>query len=141
MRRGKKFIILTVLGTVVLAGSITGVVLAQNDDDSQPEVRHEALLERTCTIYEDNTGVSIDPEALKGALVQAQNEMRIEALENRLQSLVEQDKLTQEQADQYLQWRQSKPDIPAGFGFRSPRFFAMGGPRGWGGMCAPQPPE
>jgi len=50
VRRSKKFIILTVLGTVVLVGSITGVGLAQNGDDSQPEARHEALLERACKI-------------------------------------------------------------------------------------------
>jgi hypothetical protein len=141
VRRSKKFIILTVLGTVVLVGSITGVVLAQNGDDSQPGVGHEALLERTCTIYEDNTGVAIDPEALKDALAQAQSEMRAEALQNRLQSLVEQGKLTQEQADQYLEWWQAKPDAPAGFGFRGPGFPGMGGPRGQGGLCAPQPAE
>ena len=63
MRRSKKFIILTVLGTVVLVGSITGVILAQNGDDSQPEARREALLEKVCAIYEDKTGDDIDPEA------------------------------------------------------------------------------
>jgi hypothetical protein len=141
VRRSKKFIILTVLGTMVLVGSITGVVLAQNGDDSQPGVGPEALLERACTIYEDNTGVAIDPEALKDALAQAQSEMRAEALQNRLQSLVEQGKLTQEQADQYLEWWQEKPDVTAEFGFRGPGFPGMRGPRGWGGLCAPQPAE
>ena len=141
MRRSKKFIILTVLGTVVLVGSITGVVLAQNGDDSQPKLGPEALLERACTIYENNTGVAIDQEALKDALGQAQNEMRIEALQNRLQYQVEQGKLTQDEADQYLEWWQSKPDAPAGFGFRGPGFPGMRGPRGWGGLCAPQPAE
>jgi hypothetical protein len=141
MRRSKKFIILTVLGTVVLVGSITGVVLAQNGDNSQPELGPEALLERACTIYEDNTGVAIDSQELEKALAQAQSEMRAEALQNRLQSLVGEGKITQEQADQYLEWWQSKPDVPAGFGFRGSGFPGMGGPRGWGGLCAPQPAE
>jgi hypothetical protein len=141
MRRSKKFIILTVLGTVVLVGSITGVVLAQNNDDSQPEVGPETLLEKVCAVYEENTGVSIDSQELEKAFAQAQSEIQAEALKNRLQSLVEQGKINQEQADQYLEWWQSKPDVPTESGFRICGFPGMRGPRGWGGLCAPQPSE
>jgi len=137
MRRSKKFIILAVLGTVVLVGSITGVVLAQNGDDSQPEARHEALLERVCEIYKENTGVAIDPQELEDAFAQAQSEMRTEALKSCLQKLVDEGKITQEQADQYLEWWQSRPDVPAGFGFGGPGFPGRGGPRGWGRLCPP----
>jgi hypothetical protein len=136
MRRSKKFVLATALAAVVLVGSITGVVLAQNGDDSQPQARHGALLERVCAIYEDNTGVAIDPEALKDAFAQAQREMRAEAVRNRLQSLVGEGKITQDEADQYLEWWQSKPDVPLIFRFRE-----RCGPLGWGGLRVPQPAE
>jgi hypothetical protein len=144
MRRSKKFIILTVLGAVVLVGSITGVVLAQtgNTNDSQAKAGPEALLAKVCEIYQQNTGVTIDSQELQKAFDQAQSDMRTEALKNRLQSLVDGGKITQDQADQYLKWWQSKPDVPAEFGFRGDAGLpGMGGPHGWGGLCAPQPPE
>src|SRR4030043_1437598 len=141
MRRSKKFVLVTILATVGLVGSITGVVLAQNGDDSQPKAGPEALLERVSEIYEENTGVAIDSQKLKEAFAQAQSEIRGEAVKNRLQSLVDEGKLTQEQADQYLEWWQSKPDVPAGFDFGGLGFCGRGGSRGWGGDCAPQPSE
>ena len=103
MWRSKKFIIVVVLVAVILSGTIGGVVLATNGGEIEPEAQHEALLDRVCEIYQENTGVAIDQEALKNAFAQAQDEMRTEALENYLRSLVEQNKITQEQADDYLQ--------------------------------------
>ncbi len=80
---------------------------------SQPFDRREALLDRACAIYQENTGVAIDSEQLKDALHQAQSELQEEALESKLQNLVEDGKLTREEADQYLEWWQSRPDIEA----------------------------
>lgn len=136
MWRTKKFIVSAVLATVLLAGSTVGVVLAQtgNGDDGQPEARDAALLDKVCEIYEQNTGVSIDSEALKDAFIQAQGEMRNEALGNRLDKLVEDGKITQDEANEYLEWWESKPDVPAGFGFRGN---AHGGLRGFGGPYVP----
>jgi len=141
MRRSKKFVLVTVLATVVLVGSITGVVLAQNGDDSQPKAGSEALLARVCEVYEENTGVAIDSQVLKDSFAQVQSEMQDEALQTRLQNLVDEGKITQDEADQYKEWWQSRPDVPAGFGFRGHGFPGMGGPRGWGGLCVPQPSE
>ena len=120
MWKSKKFIIGALLATVVLVGGIGGAVLAQTGDEdvSQPAAQHEALLERVTEIYQENTGVAIDPQQLKDAFTQASSEMRIEALQSHLQDLVDQGKITQEQADQYLEWWESKPDFPARFGFR-----------------------
>jgi len=142
MWRSKKFIIVAVLAAVMLVGTISGVVVAaDNGDDSEPEARYEALLNRVCEIYQEKTGVTIDQEALKDAFAQAQSEMQTEALGNYLQSLVEQDKITQEQADDYLEWWQGRPDVPARFGFGDRGGFrGMGGPRGmrsFGWPCAP----
>ena len=140
MWRSKKFIIVAVLAAVMLAGTISGVVVAaDNGDDSKPEARYEALLNRVCEIYQEKTGVTIDQEALKDAFAQAQSEMQTEALENYLQSLVEQDKITQAQADEYLEWWQAKPDVSFGFGFGGRGGFrGMGGMRGFGWPCVPQ---
>jgi hypothetical protein len=130
MWRSKKFVLAVVLVVVIVAGSIGGVVLAaDNGDGSQTETRCEALLDRACEIYEQQTGVAIDQEVLKDAFVQAQDEMQSEALQNYLDKLVEQGKITQEEADEYLTWWQAKPDISIGFGLRGhSRLFGMGGP-------------
>ena len=139
MWRSKKFIIVAVLTAVVLVGSIGGIVLAaDNGDDSQPAARYQALLDRVCEIYQEKTGVTIDQEALKDAFAQAKGEMRAEALQNRLQSLVDEGQITQEQADEYLEWQQSRPDVPVQFGFRGHvGFRGMGGMRGFGAPCVP----
>ncbi len=132
MWRSKKVIAITVLATLLVIGSIGGVVLAtDNGDDGEPEAKYEALLDRVCEIYQENTGVAIDQEALKDAFAQAQSEMQTEALENYLQSLVDEEKITQAQADEYLDWWQAKPDVSFGFGFGGRGGFrGMGGPRG-----------
>jgi hypothetical protein len=136
MWRSKKVIVIAVLATVLLAGSIGGVAFAQadNGDDGQPEPKCGALLDRVCEIYEDKTGVAIDSEALKDSFAQAQGEMRNEALENHLDKLVEDGKITRDEANEFLEWQQSRPDVPVQFGFRGR---GMGGPRGWGGLSAP----
>jgi len=132
MRRRKKFIIITVTVAAVVAGCLAGVVFAKpgNGDNNQPESKCGALLDRVCEIYQENTGVAIDPQQLKDAFVQAQGETELNALKSRLRSLVDQGKITQEEADQYLEWWKSKPDVPFNFGFRGFR----GGPQlgGWG---------
>jgi hypothetical protein len=124
MSRNKKVILLAALATVLIIGSIAGVTLAQtrSGNESQPESQHQALLERVSEIYQENTGVAIDVQQLKDAFAQAQTEMQNEALENWLENLVSEGKITQEQADEYLQWWQSRPDIP------------LLEPRGGGGM-------
>jgi hypothetical protein len=145
MFRSKKLIVGVVLAAVLLAGSIGGVALANGDDDENlPEARYGALLDKVCEIYKGKTGVAIDPEELEDAFAEAQSEMRTEALENHLQSLVEQDEITQDEADQYKAWLESKPDVALGFGFRGQGGFrghggfpGMGGMHGFGGSCPP----
>jgi hypothetical protein len=146
MWRSKKFLLITVLAVVALAGSIGGVALAQSGDgdNSQPVAQHQALLDKVCAIYEENTGTAIDSGELQKAFDQARSEMRDEALNSYLQKLVDEGKITQEQADQYKAWLKSKPevDIPLapGFGLGMHRGFGGGGDfPGWGE--APQPTE
>jgi uncharacterized membrane protein len=116
----RKWFIPVVVVTVLLIGGVTGgLVVAANNSSSnttagnqtQATDQYQALLDRVCAIYEENTGVAIDSGQLKDALEQARSEMRDEALQNWLQNLVDKGKITQEEADQYLTWWQSRPDI------------------------------
>lgn len=139
MWRSKKFIVIAVLSAVVLVGSIGGVVLAQTEnEDSNLGNQRTALLERVSAIYQEKTGNAIDPQVLEDSFTQAQSELRDEALDNYLQKLVDEGKITQDEADQYKTWRQARPDVSIGFGFRGHGGFrGMGGPGFFGGPCAP----
>ena len=142
MWRKKKFIVAVVLAGLLLAGSIGGVVLAaDNEDNSQPGAPFGTMLDKVCEIYENNTGDEIDPEALQAAFTQAQGEIRIEAMQDRLQYLVEQGKMTQEEADGMQEWLETRPDIANGFGsFRGhDGFRGMCGMRGFNCPYPPQP--
>jgi hypothetical protein len=139
MWRSKKFLIIGVLATVLIAGAcIGGVALAQdNEDDSQPTAAINTLWDKVATILQ-NEGVNVTSEQLKDAFTQAGKEMQTQALQDYLKNLVTQGKITQGQADDYLKWWQAKPDVPIGFGLRGHgRLPGMGGFRGWGGPSAP----
>ncbi len=98
MWRSKKFILSALLATVLVVGSIGGIALAQdNGDDSQPKT----LLARVAEI------LGIDQQEVEGAFAQARTEMRDEAI----QRLVDEGRITQEQADQYKVWLKSMPDM------------------------------
>jgi hypothetical protein len=122
----KKIVLLAAVAVAVLiSGVVAGVTLAQsgNSTQTQANTRYQELLNKVATIYQQNTGVTIDPQQLETAFTQAQKEMQSEALQTWLQNLVTQGKITQAQADQYLQWWNSKPDVPL-----------LGLPRGGGMM-------
>jgi len=80
--------------------------------------------------------------------------MQDEALDSYLQELVDEGKITQDEADQYKawwqarpdmepfrqqleEWQQARPDIQLRFGFEGGGFPGMHGMRGFGGRCAP----
>ncbi len=133
MWRTKKFIIIAVSLAVLLAVGIGGVVLAaDNQDTSQAKAPGEELFTKVCAIYQEKTGVALDQAALKDAFTQAGSEIRKEMEQSRLQNLVTQGKITQDQADQFLKWLDSRPNVPSGFGFRG-----FGGFPGGGGPWAP----
>jgi hypothetical protein len=135
MWRRKKFIAI-VLATVLVVGGSVGVVLAADDGDgngSPPEAQHVALLDKVCAIYEENTDATIDPQALQDAFAQARSEMRDEALKKRLEHMEEQGRITEGEAGEYLEWWQSKPDVPLRFGFKC--HSRLGG---WGQPCVPR---
>ncbi len=143
MWKSKKFILIAVLVALVLVGSLAGVAFAQTGSASDGSGK--TLLARVAAI------LGIDQQKVEDAFAQAQSEMQEEALDSYLKNLVDQGKITQEQADQYKKWWQSRPDmgqyrqqlkewqeampdLPFGFGFRGYRgFHGVGGFRGWAG--------
>jgi hypothetical protein len=133
MWKRKWFIPVVVVSVLLIAGIVGGVVAAGSDssgnaeDQSQITDQYQALLDRVCAIYEEKTGVAIDSEQLRDALDQAQGDLQEEALETRLQNLVDEGKITQEKADNYLEWWQSRPDIEVPLP-------GLGGPSHGGGM-------
>ena len=136
MWRSKKFIAIVVASVLVIGGLVGGIVAADtgNEDEWSPGAQHAAMLDRVCAIYQENTGTPIDPEALQDAFAQASSEMRAEALQSRLQKLVDEGQISQDQADQYLEWWQGRPEdmpLPSPFG----RFGSHGfrGDMQWGG--------
>ena len=135
MWRKKRWGIVLVLGIVALLfGILSGVVLAQNE--STGDSSGKTLLARVAAI------LGIEQQEVEDAFTQAQKEMRDEALDNQLKSLVEKGKMTQEQAGQYKQWWQSKPDIP-GLEPRSYKGLPGGfyGPRSFHGWYKPFGPS
>jgi len=145
MWRSKKFIIIAILTVVVLAGILGGVAIANADDQNTNQTsttnNFTTLLDKVATIYQQNTSVAIDSQELQKAFTQAQKEMRTEALDKYLNSLVDQGKITQDQAKQYKDWLNSKPDVQIGPGAKGGlrgfgRFGGMFGGR-FGGWCPP----
>ena len=113
MWRSKKFIVIALMAAVVLVGSIGGVVLAQMEDgdETEPETKCQALLDRIGEIYQEKTGVAINQEAIKDAFAQAQSEIRDEALDRYLQNLVDEGRINEEEARQYKEWWRARPDM------------------------------
>lgn len=139
----KKFIIAMVVAAVLAIVSIGGVVLAQDngdEDGTQPEARHAALMERVCEIYQDNTGTAINAEELQNAFAQARGEMLEAAIEARIAEMVENGVLDETQAQELREWLEARPeDVPfrPGLGGRCmPRGF--GGPGGFGPPPLPE---
>jgi hypothetical protein len=141
MLRSKKFIFIALLAIIVLAGTIGGVVLAQTDEEESQPV---TLLDRVTTILNDQ-GVVITSDQLKDAFTQAGNDIRNEALDKRLQDLVDQGTITDQQAQDYKAWLESRPDVPFQFGLRNEggmKLFGGFDRHGFGfhGGCEPSEP-
>jgi hypothetical protein len=110
MWRNKKWALAIVLAVVVIlaVGVIGGVVYAQSGPGTPANNTGDKLMAKVA----EKLGISQDK--LETAFKDAQKELREEALSSRLDKLVEEGKITQEQADKYQEWWQSRPDVPVG---------------------------
>ena len=125
MWKRKKFII-PLVGAGVLVGSLAGAAFAQEGDGVGPPPGG-TLIERLAE------KLGIEQSELETAFAEVRSEMRDEAMSSRLEELVEQGRLTQEEADQFREWRQARPEMELGkFGDHGGHLRPAFGPRGQG---------
>jgi len=121
--RKLRIIIPIAIAVVAIATISISVVLAQENEKGESNASR--LAAKVAVI------LGLDTAVVDDAIKQARRELRDEAGQKKLNALVEKGRLTQEQADEYLNWIQSKPEgIPA-IGKQS--FGKMGHHKGWKG--------
>jgi hypothetical protein len=145
MWKSKKLWIPALIIAVVLIASTAGIVMAQTPTPTPatpPAFNPGANFDRALEIYKQNTGTAIDKAKLQDALNQAQKEARDKALDTFLQNQVTAGKMTADQAKQYKDWVNSKPNVPGFAPFRGGPMMRGFGFRGgcWGGNLPPAPP-
>ena len=122
MRR-MRIIIPIAMAVVVVTAIGFGVAFAQGNEKGHSNASR--LAAKVAVI------LGLDTAVVDDAIKQARRELRDESGQKKLNALVENGRLTQEQADEYLNWIQSKPEgIPA-IGKQS--FGKMGHHKGWKG--------
>lgn len=114
MWKTKKFIVVAALLAVALVAGTTGAVLAQ--DNNYGTGPNQTLLTRVAEL------LGIDQQKLEDVFKQAMSEQREQFKENadqRLQDMVTEGKITQEQLDAFKAWLNDKPDVDVPvFGFK-----------------------
>lgn len=110
----KRWIVTAVLVGILAIGLTGGTILA-NAEDEDGETQHGKILSRFAEI------MGLDGVEVEDAFNQAQQEIRDEAMQDRLAQMVEDGILTQEQADEYKAWHDARPDMP-GIGQGGPGF-------------------
>jgi len=154
MSKKVKVLISTLVIALLLTVGATATVMAEGEEKTAPppEASAKGLLERVADILE------IDTEDLINAFKQAQQEMMGDAFINRLNQAVVEGLITQQQADEILEWWSQRPDdaIREWWGQKpevmepsmskhilrsrlSPRFHMRNGPRA--GFCPRLPGE
>ena len=123
--RKKRWLVVSLLIGLLTVGLTTGVVMAQSTQDSGRDSPLGSFVSRVATI------LGIDETQVQGAFDQANQEIRAERIDQKLAGLVESGQLTQEQADEYRAWLDSRPGgFPPGFrerGFHRGHRFHGGG--------------
>lgn len=131
----KVLISILVAALLLTMGGVT-MVMAEGEEETTPpsEASAKGFLERVADILE------IDQEDLIDAFKQAKQEMKASSFINRLNQAVAEERITQEQADEIMEWWKLKPEVikpgmvEHALRFRaSPRFHMQNGPRG--GFC------
>jgi len=115
MWRSKKVIIIAVMIVLVLGATVGGVAAAQAQDEDvnlSQTANASSFLEKVAEIYQQNTGTAIDAEELQKAMTEAGQQLKDAALDNFLERLVEDGRITQEEADQFNAWLDARPDFP-----------------------------
>jgi|SaaInl7_135m_RNA_FD_contig_31_2822505_length_524_multi_16_in_0_out_0_1 hypothetical protein len=103
----KRWMITSFLVGLLTVGVAGGAVLANDHEEGSPFTGFGA---RVAEI------LGIDQAQIEEAFKQAREEMADERLQAKLDAQVEAGRITQEQADEYIEWYQSRPDDGIGIG-------------------------
>ena len=119
----KRWIVVSVV-LAALAIAVTGGAIMAQDAETK-----KTFAGRVAEI------LGLEEQAVSDAMKQAKDEMRDEAMRAKFDALVEKGLMTQEDADAYIEWMESKPDVDFGGGFGRGRHKRGGFGRrhGWGG--------
>ena len=110
------------VAVLALGVGTTGVAMAQ-ETDTTPDSRVSNFISRVAEI------LGLEESQVKEAVAQARREMRDETVQQKLDRTVEQGRITREEADEYLEWFQSRPNSRPGVGMRGFGFDRHGGGR------------
>ncbi len=130
MKRKKKLALIgmaAILALSLLGFGLGTTVFASDEQATDNTTNQTTPYETFLGKVADKLGLEYD--VVQQAVQEARQEMMQEALQERLQDAVDEGLITQEQADEILQWMQNRPDALdqlEGFGF--------GGPGGGGMM-------
>ncbi|MFC1899120.1 hypothetical protein ACFLXP_02175 [Chloroflexota bacterium] len=111
--------------TLLILGTTATVLADETEDETvTEETDTDSLLGRVAGI------LGIDQDDLKDAFTQARDEMKESAFTNRLGGAVENGTITQEQADEILEWWAERPEDATGawyghFGHMAEKEFGM----------------
>jgi hypothetical protein len=137
MHISKKFLVIGIICVTVLAATIGGYAVASAANNTNSDTSNTTpmaqMMDKVAEIYQQNTGTALDAQELQKAFDQAQTVLMADRMDTLLQKLVTDGKITQEQADQwkawwnsrpssvisdeFKTWMESHPDIPGMFGF------------------------
>ena len=111
----RRWLLVTIIAGILALGITAGAVLAKGNGDGDSAAK--SFAGRVAAI------LGLEEAQVKDAFTQAANEAWEDRLNSKLDRMVEQGRITQDQADEYQEWFQSKPD---GFDFGH-RFRRHGG--------------
>jgi hypothetical protein len=102
----------TVLALIVTAGITAGFAYAGTSAATATSTANTTRVDPQKTLYTKVAAIlGIDESKLESAFNQAQKAIQNEDLTDRLNSMVKNGTITQTQADAYLKWWQSRPDV------------------------------
>ena len=117
----------TALALIIAAGITAGFAYAGTSTPTTTPTANTTRVDPQKTLYTKvATILGIDESKLESAFNQAQKEIQNDELTNQLNAMVQNGTITQTQADAYLKWWQSRPDVADQIG--------QGGMMGMGGM-------
>jgi len=100
----KRNLFMGVFAAVVLAAVITGGVVWAQEGDTEQNADHQGMASRVAEI------LNLDEVDVTAAFQQASKEMRDDRFQNRMDRLVENGKLTEEEAAEAVEWHESRPE-------------------------------